>query len=584
MKKLLLLIALLLPIFANAASAPASWYATTTLSSFVLPGDRTGVAQAIKISGVATSTINKLDVVNLNVSSGATMPAAISLSGFTQGSVLFVGPSGTITQNNSGFFFNNTSGNVGIGSTAPEAKLDIVQSGGAAGDLLHFRDSTDGEDLAIRYNGTNGYDFRSETTGIGNHIMTMQTTGRVGIGTTNPAKKLQIDTGSSGSTNGIRLTYNTSTTEGLDLQYTNTGQTSAYMDSLYNSDTAAMYFRMKTASVPVNALTILGSGNVGIGTTSPSTLLNVYSNTVSANPSIKVESGPSASFSLFQLGDNRSGGSNWNIENGRTLGGLGFYVGGASAGTKMLIDATGNVGIGTVSPNSNTKLNVIGGISSEKTAGGYYQEMNYSGNNPYLGFYAPTGYTIGYSTNIGTAPTSGITILNGGNVGIGTTTPATKLVVSKDQNSSTDIFVTNYTSGTGARTRIGALTASGLGTYIQSTSPGYTGVPDWADASILYSDTSSLQLINASTTGSIRFKTGGTSAANERMRITSAGNVGIGTTSPNVALSVNGDIQIEKGAPAYTNYIVCYMNGGKLGHMTQAALLAGAGAAACVAN
>ena len=72
--------------------------------------------------------------------------------------------------------------------------------------------------------------------------------------------------------------------------------------------------------------------------------------------------------------------------------------------------------------------------------------------------------------------------------------------------------------------------------------------------------------------------TGGSSI--ERMRIATGGFVGIATTTPATALDVNGDITDEKGA-AYVGQIVCYLTGGKLGHISIASLLA---SGPCVAN
>ena len=52
---------------------------------------------------------------------------------------------------------------------------------------------------------------------------------------------------------------------------------------------------------------------------------------------------------------------------------------------------------------------------------------------------------------------------------------------------------------------------------------------------------------NGNANGGFLFFTGGGAVANERMRITSTGNVGIGTTNPTTKLTVNGSITIADG-------------------------------------
>lgn len=50
------------------------------------------------------------------------------LSGATQGSVLFAGPGGVFAQDNANFFWDDTNNRLGIGTTGPDAKLDVLST------------------------------------------------------------------------------------------------------------------------------------------------------------------------------------------------------------------------------------------------------------------------------------------------------------------------------------------------------------------------------------------------------------------------------------------------------------------------
>lgn len=60
-----------------------------------------------------------------NLGGGGGLAIGASVTGATQGSVFFAGPSGSFTQNNSKFFWDNTNENLGIGTNTPSPKLAL---------------------------------------------------------------------------------------------------------------------------------------------------------------------------------------------------------------------------------------------------------------------------------------------------------------------------------------------------------------------------------------------------------------------------------------------------------------------------
>nr|WP_295905652.1 tail fiber domain-containing protein [uncultured Bdellovibrio sp.] len=98
--------------------------------------------------------------------------------------------------------FINTSGNVGIGATSPGDKLQ-VDSSSSAGLMLnttggaprqaHVRFADGGANKwQWRYNPGDGDSLRAYSFTLSADVMTMTSAGRVGIGTTNPATKLEV--------------------------------------------------------------------------------------------------------------------------------------------------------------------------------------------------------------------------------------------------------------------------------------------------------------------------------------------------------------------------------------------------------
>jgi hypothetical protein len=132
-----------------------------------------------------------------------------------------------------------------------------------------------------------------------------------------------------------------------------------------------------------------------------------------------------------------------------------------------------------------------------------------------------------------------IFINNVGNVGVGTTSPTNRLTVTTATNA-VDVLRLNNTGGDSGSVQ--GVTHLAINHFNSGTNPS-TRITAYQDSTSgwpggMYFSTRSLNT---------------DSAPVERMRITSGGNVGIGTTSPQYMLDVNGDAQInaEGTGPAY---------------------------------
>ena len=206
---------------------------------------------------------------------------------------------------------------------------------------------------------------------------------------------------------------------------------------------------------------------------------------------------------------------------------------------RMLIDGSGNVGIGTVSPVANDGTsrtlqlgnrlviqNVIGtqfllgtncyydGVSWKYIAAVKAQAVRGTGESGAIQFsLSPTGTVGGTITNMDGSDIKMI-ILDTGNVGIGTTTPADKLEIKSG-------YLRMFDPSSGAN----------AGYIIQwSSNNGGTNVT--------YAGIDGITTSAGNRTGDLRFLTSNAGAPAEKMRITSGGNVGIGI-SPSYILDIN---------------------------------------------
>jgi hypothetical protein len=294
----------------------------------------------------------------------------------------------------------------------------------------------------------------------------------------------------------------------------------------------ANYVSKFTASGTVgNSIIYADANNVGINATPP-TWFNNFKGLNLVNGSLITYS-TNASLFLTQNAYFNAAGS-WTYLNTGTAGqysidGTGnhvFYTAvsgtGGNAATlneRMRITAAGNVGIGTSSPNRS--LVVSGGnleqvvlISSNTTCG---MSLNAS-NSTYSAYIGATSNDIVFQT----LGNERMRITSAGNVGIGTSSPS-------------DGF-----GGTIANVRLA----------LRNGTPGSAG---GTSVLLIGGDNNHYASITGSHTGGgntyLSFATS-TGAANpsEKMRITSGGNVGIGTSSPSSTLQVNGAITSNYGS------------------------------------
>ncbi len=408
-------------------------------------------------------------------------------------------------------------GRLGIGTTSPSnplhvyhATTDTVANFESGDSAVRVNLTASDNSMNIQTSGTDGI-IKNDGAGNfrlfnnGSERMRIDSSGRVGIGTTTLTRALNVH--GSMQLSGIDTTVNTGNAamrrgSGGEMFLDAPGHIIANIDT--NNNNTDRYFGVQK-DTNTELFRVQENGNVGIGTTSPSSKLQIQAGdlNVGGNDS-------SNPFSKIRLGASQYGACDIvpTDESNHKIG-MAFYVDGTQDTTinpteAMRIDSSGNVGIGISNPSAQLHLSQAGGTlmklgTSQNTC---EIEARESGAANILVF----------SSN---NSVDHMAITDGGKVGIGTTSPATVLHVENG--------ATSYTWTPNARTAaiIEGNNASGTTLSIIGKSTGYSGIffGDEAyepDGQINYDHTAS----------AMRFATAG----GEKARIDSSGNLLVGTT------------------------------------------------------
>ena len=414
-------------------------------------------------------------------------------------------------------------GYVGIGTTAPAHKLDVVSA--TASDWLtrfHNTSTTAPSGLLIQTDiDTSGYLLGAVSAGV--YKLVVLNNGNVGIGTVAPGNPLTVVNSTAAGTPTAWI-HNSNNVAGADC---------LVVSSVSENDAEVFAVRSNTTTYSGGDTDFIvklvsNSPRVGIGTATPPHKLSIFG-TGASNATVQIEgeggADPYINFLVnntthWALGADDSDGDSLKISQHSALG----------TNDRVTILTDGKVGIGTTAPAA--KLHIIGPSAASTP---YISECitiapsNLPARTLQLRY--DDGGSVGNAFSFAYAGTRAMMMVSNGNFGIGNNASPTQALEIYKSGNDTQMLVNAY-GGTDNTTQAGIWFRTDNSSAISY---------DRSKGAVIFQRTGTYGVGKLHLAVQSNADNSSAAVGDAKLTIIQDGNVGIGTTSPSKLLHVNGD-------------------------------------------